>query len=233
MPVWRKRELGVKPVIRNTSSMSMCFRLQRLMAVCLVAFPMASVSAGDIPSDLMVDVDSLAVSESEFVCLALNDYFEARGETQAGRLAVAKVVLNRAMDRRFPSNLCDVIKQNKTRSLHRCQFSWYCDGRSDTPYNRLAWRRSIKLAAAVLQKDSSIADPTGGALWYHAVFVHPAWAKRLEVTSTVGGHIFYRDTEKVRRSRAPEWHDPMVPALHRFAQWVNGQQPRQTAVARR
>jgi len=213
--------------------MTMRFPLQKLLAFYLVAVPMAPVLAGDIPPDLMVDVDSLTVSKSEFVCLALNDYFEARGETPAGRLAVAKVVLNRAMDRRFPSNLCDVIKQNKTRSMHRCQFSWYCDGRPDTPYNSKAWWRSLKLAEAVLQKDSSIADPTGGALWYHALFVHPSWADRLEVTDVVGGHIFYRDTEKVRQSRGQVWRDPMVPALHRFAQWVYGQQPRPTAVASR
>lgn len=189
--------------------------------------------AGDIPRDLMIDIGSLTVSESEFICLALNDYFEARGESMAGRLAVAKVVVNRAMDRRYPSNICDVIKQNKARVLHRCQFSWYCDGRSDTPYNRNAWRQSLKLAAAVLQKDSSLADPTGGALWYHAVFVHPKWADNLEVSGIVGGHIFYRDPPGSRRAPQQASRDPMVPDLHRFAQWVETQADQSTAVASR
>ena len=144
----------------------MRFRSLKFLAACLVVYPLMSASAADIPRDLMVDLDSLTVSKSEFICLALNDYFEARGESLAGRLAVTTVVLNRAMDPRFPANLCSVIKQNKNRALlHRCQFSWTCDGRSDTPHNNIAWHRSLKLAAAVLQKDSSLVDPTGGALW--------------------------------------------------------------------
>lgn len=206
-------------------------KMAALAAVILL--PAAAPLAGDIPDDLMVDLDSLAVSESEFICLALNDYFEARGESLAGRLAVAKVVVNRTMDRRYPSNICNVIKQNKARVMHRCQFSWYCDGRPDTPYNRVSWTRSLKLAAAVLQKDSSIVDPTGGALWYHAAFVHPKWADNLEVTSVVGGHIFYRDLAKTRKSRVAETVDPMVPALHRFAEWKDAREQRPTAVASR
>ena len=190
--------------------------------------------AGEIPADVDIDFTSIAVSRDELVCLALNDYWEARSESLAGRVAVAKVVLNRAMDRRFPQNLCDVVKENRVRNaLHRCQFSWYCDDRPDTPYNRTAWRRSLKLAAAVLIKDSSIADPTGGALWYHAAFVHPKWADNLEVSGIVGGHIFYRDLELVRSSRRQERRDPMIPALHRFAEWVDEQQLKPTAVASR
>ncbi|MFL2770887.1 MAG: cell wall hydrolase [Rhodospirillaceae bacterium] len=219
----------------QTKLLSTCTAKLRLIAAAVIAclIHVSPCKAADIPSDLMVDLDSLTVSKGEFLCLALNDYFEARGESLPGRLAVAKVVLNRVMDSRFPSRICDVVRQNKTRSMHRCQFSWYCDGRSDKPYDRKAWRRSLKMAAAVLIKDSSIADPTGGALWYHAVFVHPKWAGRLNVSGIVGGHIFYSDSESVRLVRSQERHDHMVPALHRFAEWVDGQKPRPTAVASR
>lgn len=208
------------------------FLISLLACVAMLGRPADAVAA-DIPDDLMIDVRSLTVPKSEFICLALNDYFEARGESLAGRLAVAKVVVNRAMDRRYPSNICDVIKQNKARVMHRCQFSWYCDGRPDTPYNRTAWRRSLKLAAAVLQKDSSIADPTGGALWYHAVFVHPKWADNLDVSGIVGGHIFYTDRKDARRVSVGEARDPMVPDLHRFARWIEAQDASTTAVASR
>jgi hypothetical protein len=101
--------------------------------VSIFSLHVSSAGAGDIPADLMIDLDSLTVSEEEFICLALNDYFEARGESLAGRLAVAKVVMNRAMDKRYPKNVCAVIKQNKSRLSNRCQFSWYCDGLPDTP----------------------------------------------------------------------------------------------------
>lgn len=221
-------------MISRTKSLTM-----RVLKTYVVAFAAMLVlhstqsHAADIPDDLMIDLDSLTVSETEFVCLALNDYFEARGESLAGRLAVAKVVINRAMDKRYPTNVCDVIKQNKARVMHRCQFSWYCDGRPDTPYNRVSWIRSLKLAAAVLQKDSSIADPTGGALWYHAAFVHPSWADNLQVSGVVGGHIFYRDLEGSRYAKAAVKRDPMVPALHRFSEWVESREARTTAIASR
>ena len=168
-----------------------------VLIVLLAVFSLhvSTAEAGDIPADLMIDLDSLTVSEEEFVCLALNDYFEARGESLAGRLAVAKVVMNRARDKRYPKNVCAVIKQNKSRLSNRCQFSWYCDGRPDTPYNRASWVRSLRLSSAVLQKDTSIADPSGGALWYHASFVSPSWAANLKVSGVVGGHIFYIDRE--------------------------------------
>ena len=85
--------------------------------------------------------------------------------------------------------------------MHRCQFSWFCDGRSDQPYNRKAWEKSLKMAAAVLHRDSSIYDPTNGALWYHAHFVKPYWSNKLAITSVVGGHIFYSDINKDKRSK--------------------------------
>jgi len=219
-----------------SSTMSLNMRVLRtfIVAVFTVTFvPTATVQAGDIPADFMVDLDGLTVSESEFVCLALNDYFEARGESLAGRLAVAKVVINRAMDRRYPSNICSVIQQNKARVMHRCQFSWYCDGLPDTPYNSAAWLRSLKLAAAVLQKDSGVADPTGGALWYHAAWVHPSWADNLQVSGVIGGHIFYRDLEGSRYAKTAKKQDPMVPALHRFAEWIESREVRTTAIASR
>ena len=220
-------------MISKTPSLTMRFRRVNLIAAIIAFFIPAMATAAYIPDDYSVDFNSLTVPESEFVCLALNYYFEARGESLAGRLAVAKVVMNRAMDRRYPANICDVIKQNKARVMHRCQFSWYCDGLPDTPYNRVAWHRSLKLAAAVLQKDSGIADPTGGALWYHAAFVHPSWADNLEVSGVVGGHIFYRDHEMSRYARDDQNRDPMVPALHRFAEWVESREARPTAVASR
>ena len=160
----------------------------------------SSATAGEIPDDMHIDFNSIAVSKDELVCLALNDYWEARSESLAGRVAVAKVVLNRAMDRRFPKNLCKVVKENHVRDvLHRCQFSWYCDAKADTPYEHEEWRTSLRIAVAVLQKDAAIADPTGGALWYHADFTKPAWSSGYETTTIIGRHIFYRDLSDRRR----------------------------------
>lgn len=129
------------------------------------------------------------------MCLALNDYFEARGESMRGRVAVAQVVLNRARDSRFPRDLCKVVTQNLSGQKFACQFSWTCDGRSDEPRDLAAWRQSLILAIAVTRVTSGISDPTDGALWYHADSVSPGWAKRLNQVTVIGGHTFYTDPD--------------------------------------
>ena len=74
--------------------------------------------------------------------MALNIYHEARSDNLAGKFAVGDVVLNRVNDTRYPNNVCDVIYQGEHRPSwkdpktlvpvrNRCQFSWYCDGKSD------------------------------------------------------------------------------------------------------
>lgn len=195
-------------------------------ASAFVAVP--AVQAADIPPDLHIDLSSIVVSKDELVCLALNDYWEARSETMAGRIAVAQVVLNRAMDNRFPRNICEVVKQNFFQgALNKCQFSWFCDDRADTPYEADAWRTSIKIAAAMLQKDSSIPDPTGGALWYHADHVRPSWTNDYETTTMIGSHVFYRDPDSRAQARKP-----FIYRLNAFAEYVNRHGGRRsTAVA--
>ena len=79
-------------------------------------------------------------AQSDIECLALNVYFEARGEPFVGKLAVAHVVLNRMRDRRFPASACMVVKQGGDRVRHNCQFSWWCDGKSDVPKQKKVYK---------------------------------------------------------------------------------------------
>lgn len=132
--------------------------------------------------------------EQDVHCLALNIYFEARGEPEDGRRAVAHVVLNRVADRRWPNTPCDVIAQGWPEAGPLCQFSWYCDGRSDVPRAGAHWRDATRLADMVYQGLSR--DPTGGAFWYHADYVAPWWSKHLQRGPKIGHHIFYRDPVK-------------------------------------
>ncbi len=200
-----------------------------LLGAVFVATQVSPARAIDIPADFHIDFASIVVSKDELVCLALNDYFEARSETMAGRIAVARVVLNRAMDPRFPSNLCDVVKQSKMQGVaHRCQFSWYCDARNDVPYEADQWRTSLKIATAVLQVDSSIPDPTGGALWYHADFTNPSWAAEYESTTIIGTHVFYREPD-TERTKAPAARKPFIYRMNAFAEYVGSKAQRAKA----
>jgi spore germination cell wall hydrolase CwlJ-like protein len=127
--------------------------------------------------------------EDEVRCLALNIYFEARSEPEEGQHAVGHVVMNRVADRDYPSTACDVVRQGGERRLYRCQFSWWCDGRSDNPLNDEAWQYCLEVARAVYLGRSR--DPTQGALWYHAEYVSPYWSRGLSPRVRIGQHIFY------------------------------------------
>jgi Cell Wall Hydrolase len=132
---------------------------------------------------------TLGDPRDEIACLALNIYHEARGEPDEGKLAVGHVVLNRVLSGRFPSTVCEVVQQGGEVRRNRCQFSWWCDGRSDTPRNRQDWQRSSELALAIYWGQTE--DPTNGALWYHADYVSPAWRHDFDQGPTIGRHIFY------------------------------------------
>jgi len=131
-----------------------------------------------------------AADRGELRCLALNIYFEARNEPLPGQIAVAHVVLNRVADRAFPDTICGVVRQGGDRRRHRCQFSWWCDGRSDRPREEAAWRHSLQLAHAIYR--GHLADPTEGAKWYHAVYVTPDWRQAFRQGPRIGRHIFYQ-----------------------------------------
>lgn len=138
------------------------------------------------------------INKVELHCLALNNYFEARGESTRGQHAVASVVLNRVKHKGFPNTICGVVKQGG-KKLNRCQFSWWCDDRSDEPQDQSAWKRSLALATEVLQAKHE--DITFGALWYHADYVSPYWRTAMNEGPTIGKHIFYSAKKPSKPSR--------------------------------
>lgn len=133
-----------------------------------------------------------AGSTKDLECLALNIYFEARSESKLGRRAVGHVVMNRVNHGDFPHSICAVVRQGGSRTLYRCQFSWWCDGQSDKPYNRTQWLKAVKLAFQIFYGHSK--DPTGGALWYHADYTNPNWSRLFKRGPKIGRHIFYRES---------------------------------------
>jgi spore germination cell wall hydrolase CwlJ-like protein len=124
--------------------------------------------------------------EEQRQCMALNMYWEARGEGTDGMIAVGWTVLNRMRSRRFPTTPCEVVYQGGTR--RGCEFSWWCDGRSDRPRDARSWRLALLLAERMLM--SPPPDPTGGSLYYHSTSVRPGWSH--DRTTRIGRHVFYR-----------------------------------------
>ena len=126
----------------------------------------------------------------ELYCLANNIYFESRNQPKLGQIAVGQVTMNRVSSKRFPNSVCGVVRQGGEKR-NRCQFSWYCDGKSDVPQSGTAWDESVYLALLIYSHQISI-DVTDGALWYHATYVSPSWAEHYEKTVRINEHIFYR-----------------------------------------
>jgi spore germination cell wall hydrolase CwlJ-like protein len=118
-------------------------------------------------------------------CLASAVYFEARGESLEGQLAVAEVVMNRAASGRYPSTLCGVVEQP-------WQFSFVnATGRiPNANRDSAAWRRAV--AVARIAQDGVTDQLSGDCLWYHADYVSPSWGRRLNRVTKIGLHIFYR-----------------------------------------
>jgi spore germination cell wall hydrolase CwlJ-like protein len=129
-------------------------------------------------------------SARENRCLAEAIYFEARGESDEGQAAVAQVVLNRLASGLYPATICGVVYQNRQR-WHGCQFSFACEGRSLRVSEPEAWRNALRIAAEVTNGKTYLSD-IAGSTHYHANYVRPRWARRLEKMDVIGHHVFYK-----------------------------------------
>ena len=151
-------------------------------------------SADTVPTEKQWQID-------EAHCLAMNVYHEARNQPLAGQMAVISVTVNRVNDKRFPNSICGVVYEGPHRPSwkdqtvmipvrHRCQFSWYCDGKSDKPKDEEAYQYSMKIAKNVIMGDSF--GYLDGATHYHTIDVAPSWASGKKFIVRINDHIFYR-----------------------------------------
>jgi spore germination cell wall hydrolase CwlJ-like protein len=155
----------------------------------------------EVPPPLISVTETPQFDFEEIECLALNAYFEAGIEGYAGKLAVSNVVINRVKSPNFPDTICGVVQQGRYHAngqpkRNQCQFSWWCDGKSDNPYEGQAWEDSKKIAldvyASNLNNANSPLDITEGSLYYHADYVVPYWAKSMKRVVKIDTHIFYK-----------------------------------------
>ncbi len=129
-----------------------------------------------------------ATGGPQWRCLSEALYFEARGETVKGQIAVAEVILNRVSSSRFPDTVCGVIRQGTGRKF-ACQFTYTCDGRPEHVGEPAAFTRVGKIARMML--NGAPRNLAGGATFYHTTAVNPRWASKFRRTARHGVHLFY------------------------------------------
>ena len=158
----------------------------RYISFCLGAF--LGFLCGAMSMQVMASDEN-----GEVVCLAKNIYFEAGNQPLAGKVAVAHVVFNRMEHSAYPKDICGVVYQTKWREnwkgkqvpvRNQCQFSWFCDGKSDKPKNTKVYNEISELvnyiydvkgqpnheeaAAARCECRRCPARPPAGDEWAHA-----------------------------------------------------------------
>jgi hypothetical protein len=125
-------------------------------------------------------------------CLALNVYFEARGEPLAGQYAVAEVTMNRMASPYYPDTVCAVVYQKSWDSIRRRfvgAFSWTELSAHPLPQGE-EWRLAQTVAEEVYfgKRPPSV----NGALFYHSIYIKPSWSVDKKPVARIGEHIFYR-----------------------------------------
>ena len=118
---------------------------------------------------------------SELNCLAGAVYFEAKGESLAGQLAVGRVIVARTRSGRFPTSYCGVVYQPS-------QFSFVRGGAMPgINHGSRAWANAVRIAR--IAHEGSWKSPAEGALFFHASWVAPMKHARI---AQVDHQVFYR-----------------------------------------
>jgi spore germination cell wall hydrolase CwlJ-like protein len=135
-----------------------------------------------------VDPAGQAPMNEAITCLSRTIYWEAKGGSTADMEAVANVILNRIGHEGFPGTICEVVKQGSEKKA--CQFSWWCDGRSDHAEEESAYATSKEIARKALNQQ--LPDQTHGAMYFHDRNVKPEWATKYIKTAETGKFLFYK-----------------------------------------
>lgn len=145
----------------------------------------------------LVEKHEEEIRQREVECLARNIYFEARGESKVGQIAVGQVTINRVKVGTFDDSICGVVHQHagtyKNKPI-RCQFEWYCNGTKHKIINQEVYDAITKLALDLYDHyylGDSYPDIVNGALYFHAKSSDIGPRKWKKVVARIDNHIFY------------------------------------------
>lgn len=136
----------------------------------------------------------LMLAETALMCLLTAVYYEARSEPLEGQVAVAQVIMTRVESDDYPDTVCEVVQEGGDSRRHRCQFSYYCDGKDEVMRDMRAKDRATRVAESVLYGGVRDADLMG-VTHYHADYANPYWRRKDNMIpiASVGRHFFYME----------------------------------------
>jgi hypothetical protein len=155
-----------------------------------LAYARADLPATEFDDSVLHDKLGKVVAEKQLGCMATAIYFEARGESYRGQVAVGQVVMNRVAHRLYPDTICAVVFQNQNQR-NACQFSFACDGIPEHVDDPKAWKQAMDIARDVISGKDYLPE-VGYATHYHATYVSPHWAPRMKKVTKIGMHVFYQ-----------------------------------------
>jgi spore germination cell wall hydrolase CwlJ-like protein len=139
-------------------------------------------------------------------CLATGIYYEAGYEPFIGKVAVARVIVNR-VTHGFGSTPCKVVYQStavadentEQTGIQRiiCQFSWACDETLKSGMNRAKFNEAEDIARAVLTENAWSDIIPNNVLYFHSATVNPHW--KLPRYIQIGNHVFYAQGREKRK----------------------------------
>lgn len=135
---------------------------------------------------------NLTRRDADLRCLAMNIYYESRGEPILGQLAVANVTMNRF--NQSNRTICNVVYRPG-------QFEW-TRRRLREPAGD-SWRQATVLAWLVLNQPELMFDVTDNSLYFHSFRRTPRSFAGLEHSITIGKHRFYRGQNLEEVAQAP------------------------------
>ncbi len=155
-----------------------------------VLMGLATLAIGSTTASARTQFDGINCSsniDDPMTCMVCNLYFEARGESNEGKLEVARTVYTRMYSGRYEDRVCENVFADNA-------FSWTEDGKDDRlpksghpEYHAL--RESVSMAHKAMMMGPS------GYTNFHATWAKPSWRNsklcKLRQPKRIGGHIFY------------------------------------------
>lgn len=135
---------------------------------------------------LLISLPTLAKlppSEADVSCLAENIYWEARGEPVLGQVWVAKSVLDRKADPRWPDSVCGVVFDPK-------QYSWTLEERRPI-LDKSSFKLAQEVAMAALEGRIDV-PPLNHYLrcdWMDRP--NTWWWKKMDFVGQIGNHCYF------------------------------------------